>query len=91
MCREDRQEAIPANKIKGLSEVKLEDEGRRTAFVAALDKFGGKDEVLKDGAASDEASLVDVNEFGDLLLQPRGEGLGGELDRAILEGDGPER
>lgn len=81
---EDLQQAIPTDGVKRLGEVELDDEHGDLASMAALDELGGEDEIFGDRAAFEEASLVEVDEPGDLLLEAGGHGLGSDLDRAVL-------
>jgi hypothetical protein len=70
---EDTVEGIPANRVKGFSEIKFENRGRSVALVAGLHKVSGVEEVLGNGAPGDKTSLVLVDQRGDEVLEPKGQ------------------
>lgn len=78
------------SKVEGHGKVELEHNSELFPLVAALDELRGVDEVFRDGASADEASLVDVDKIEDMALEASGHELGQDLHRAVLEGDWPE-
>lgn len=83
-------EAVPGDGVEGFGEVEHEDTGEALALVAALDKFGAVDDVLRDRTSPDEARSVDVHQLRDLALELGRQHLREHLDREVLEGDRPE-
>ena len=81
-------QAIPVNRVKGLTEIKLKNNSRRGPTVAAVQKVSSVDKVIGDTAAKNEPSLVCAHKGRDMGLKAPGEQLGDALNGAILETDG---
>jgi hypothetical protein len=72
------------------AKVKLENGGRGGAPMARLNDVSSIDKIFSDRAASNETSLVRVNEERNEAAKSKGETFGMDLEATVLKRDGAE-
>jgi hypothetical protein len=87
---EDGNQAMPVDRVKGLTEVDLKNNGRSSPGVAAAEEVSGIDNVLGDAPSGKKTSLVRVHKVVDGRLQPGGQSFRDGFHDAVLEGNGAE-
>jgi hypothetical protein len=85
---EDPIEGIPADGVKSLTEVQLENSSRSSSLAAGLHNVSRINKVFSDAASGDEPHLVRVDKMGNKVFKPKSEALGVNFKTTVLEGDG---
>jgi hypothetical protein len=88
---QDGKEAVPVDRVKSFSKVKLEDNRGGFFEVAAPDEVGSIDNVFRDSTAREETSLVSIHKRVDGRLEASSKHFGDRLHDAVLERYGPKK
>jgi hypothetical protein len=86
--QKDPVESLPADGVEGFAKVKLENGGRGGAPMARLNDVSSIDKIFSNRAASNETSLVRVNEERNEGAKSKGETFGMDLKATVLKRDG---
>jgi hypothetical protein len=87
---EDPVKGIPADRVKSLTEVQLENSSRSSSLAAGLHNVSRINKVFSDAASGDEPRLVRVDKIGNKVFKPKSETFGVNFKTAVLEGDRPK-
>jgi hypothetical protein len=83
--KEDPIKSVPANRVKGFTEIKLEHHGRRGAAMTDLNNAGSIDKVLSDRAPKDISDLVRVDKEGHKVAKAKGETFRVDFETIVFE------
>jgi hypothetical protein len=87
---QNREEAVPVDRVEGFPEVNFKHERGRFSVMAAPKDVCGIHNILGDSTTRKEAGLVRVDKSMDGSLESCGEDFGNGFHDAILEGNRPE-
>jgi hypothetical protein len=73
---EDPVKGIPADRVKGLTEVQLEHSSRSSSLAASMHYVNRINKVFSNAASRDEARLVRVDKIGNKVFKPKSETFG---------------
>lgn len=85
---EEIKQVLPLDGVKGLANIKLEEDGWSLPRVKASSKIANIQKVVMDGSCFDEGALGVGDELGHVRAKPQGEHLRNDLRNCVDEASG---